>query len=131
MRKEGRVMQKKALTIGLSAFALGFYFLIVLYIFFAILHIDALKNFETALAFELVGFFLLLYFILGNIFFKPIKIGFYIPILITTVLYTVFLDLINIVLIASMPSVYFILIHLILLFIYCIISIPMYIMGRR
>lgn len=124
-------MQKKALTIGLSAFALGFYFLIVLYIFFAILHIDALKNFETALAFELVGFFLLLYFILGNIFFKPIKIGFYIPILITTVLYTVFLDLINIVLIASMPSVYFILIHLILLFIYCIISIPMYIMGRR
>lgn len=124
-------MQKKALTIGLSAFALGFYFLIVLYIFFAILHIDALKNFETALAFELVGFFLLLYFILGNIFFKPIKIGFYIPILITTVLYTVFLDLINMVLIASMPNVYFILIHLILLFIYCIISIPMYIMGRR
>ena len=124
-------MQKKALTIGLSALALGFYFLIVLYIFFAILHIDALKNFETALAFELVGFFLLLYFILGNIFFKPIKIGFYIPILITTVLYTVFLDLINMVLIASMPNVYFILIHLILLFIYCIISIPMYIMGRR
>lgn len=124
-------MQKKALTIGLSAFSLGFYFLIVLYIFFAILHIDALKNFETALAFELVGFVLLLYFILGNIILKPIKIGFYIPILIATVLYTVFLDVVNIVLIASMPNVYFILIHLILLFIYCIISIPMYIMGRR
>lgn len=124
-------MQKRALTIGLSAFALGFYFLIVLYIFFAILHIDALKNFETALAFELVGFVLLLYFILGNIILKPIKIGFNIPILITTVLYTVFLNGINMVFIATMPNVYFILIHLILLFIYCIISIPMYIMGRR
>ena len=57
-------MQKKALTIGLSAFATIFYFVIILYIFFAILHIDTLKNFETALAFELIGFFLLLYFIL-------------------------------------------------------------------
>ena len=124
-------MQKKALTIGLSAFATIFYFVIILYIFFAVLHIDALKNFETALAFELIGFILLLYFILGNIILKPIKTGFYIPLLITTVAYTVLLDGLNIAFIVTMPNAYFVLVHLILLFIYCIISIPMYIMGRR
>ena len=104
-------MQKKALTIGLSAFATIFYFVIILYIFFAILHIDTLKNFETALAFELIGFFLLLYFILGNIILKPIKTGFYIPLLITTVAYTVLLDGLNIAFIVTMPNAYFVLVN--------------------
>ena len=124
-------MQKKGLTIGLSAFAICFYIFIVMYVFFAILHVDTLANFEMGMAFEIIGFLLLTYFILGNIISKPIKTGFFVPLLMVTVLYTILLDVINIALITSMPHVFFVLVNFILLFIYSVISIPMYIMGKR
>lgn len=124
-------MQKKGLTIGLSAFVICFYIFIVMYVFFEILHTDTLANFETGMIFEIIGFLFLTYFILGSLISKTIKTGFFVPLLMVTVLYTILLDIINIVLITSMPHVFFVLANLILLFIYCMISIPMYIMGKR
>jgi hypothetical protein len=48
-----------------------------------------------------------------------------------TVIYTVLLDIVNIAFVARVGSAGFVLIHLILLFFYCLVSIPMYLMGRR
>ena len=124
-------MQKKGLTVGLSTFAICFYIAIIMYVFFAILHIDTLVNFETGLAFEIIGFVLLTYFIIGNIVSKPIKTGFFVPLLMITIIYTVLLDIINIAFITSIPHVFFVLVHFVILFIYCVVSIPIYIMGRR
>jgi hypothetical protein len=124
-------MGKREVTATLSTLLIAFYVAIIMYVFFAILHIDTLANFETGIAFEIIGFVLLAYFILGNIFSKPIKTGFFVPLILATVVYTVILDVINIACITTMPHSFFILFNFILLFVYCLVSIPMYIMGRR
>lgn len=124
-------MPRKGLTVALTAFAIFFYVAIILYVFFAILHIDTLVNFVAAMVFEIIGFGLLAFFILGNIILKPIKTGFYVPLLMMTIIYTIILDVVNIALITTLSHVFFMLVNFIILFIYCLISIPMYIMGRR
>ena len=115
----------------LSAFVLCFYMAIIMFVFFAVLHIDSLANYESAMVFEIIGFVLLACLVLGNIFSKPIKTGFFVPLIIVAVTYTIILDVINIVLVMTMPHVFFVLTNVILLFFYCLITIPMYIMGRR
>lgn len=124
-------MGKKSLTAILSSLVVCFYIAIIMYVFFAILHIDTLANFGSAMIFEIIGFVLLAYFILGNIFSKPIKTGYFVPLLMVTIIYTVILDIINLALIFSISHVFFVLSNLIILFVYCLISIPMYIMGRK
>jgi len=115
----------------LSCFLWVFYVAIIMYVFFAVLKIDTLDNFVSALVFEIIGFVALAYFVFCNMFSRPIKIGYLIPLIMTTVIYTIALDVINFACITSVSSVQFTLIHLILLFVYCLVSIPMYLMGRR
>lgn len=123
-------MGKRGLTAVLSSFMIALYIVIILYVFFAVLHVDILANFLSALVFEIIGFILLAYFVLGNILSKSIKTGFFVPLIMATVIYTIALNIINLVL-TLMPTTFFILTNFILLFIFCIISIPMYIMGKR
>lgn len=115
----------------LSIFLLGFYIVIILYLLLAILNINTLKNFSSALLFEIIGFFILAYFIFCNVFSTTVKIGYFIPLLLSTLIYTIVLNIVNIVFITSVSSVFFTLIHLLILFVYCLISIPIYLMGRR
>jgi hypothetical protein len=124
-------MGKKGVTVALTAFIIAFYVAIIMYVFFAVLHIDALANFISAMTFEIIGFCLLTYFVLGNILAKPIKTGYFVPLILVTVVYTIALDVINLACVATMSNVFFVLANLVLLFIYCLVSIPMYIMGRR
>jgi hypothetical protein len=124
-------MGKKGVTVALTTFIIAFYVAIIMYVFFAVLHIDALANFISAMTFEIIGFCLLTYFVLGNILAKPIKTGYFVPLILVTVVYTIALDVINLACVATMSNVFFVLVNLVLLFIYCLVSIPMYIMGRR
>ncbi|MDE6026206.1 MAG: hypothetical protein K2G45_12240 [Lachnospiraceae bacterium] len=124
-------MDKKGLTKILSIFIICFYIAIIMYIFFAVLNINALVNYESALVFEIIGFVLLAYFVLGNIFAKPIKTGYFVPLIMITVIYTIVLNVVNLICVTYMANVFFVLINLIVLFVYCLISIPMYIMGRK
>lgn len=57
----------------LFSFILCFYTAIILHVFFAVLHISTLENFEAALVFEGIGFALWFYLI----FSAPIKTGFW------------------------------------------------------
>ena len=116
---------------GLSCFLWIFYVTIVLYVFFAVLNIDTLENCVSALIFEIIGFFALAYFICCNMFLRSVKVGYFVPLVMVTVIYTIVLDIVNIAYVASIRSVLFILIHLVVLFIYSLVSIPMYLMGRR
>lgn len=115
----------------LSCFLWVFYVAIILYVFFAVLNINTLENFASALIFEIMGFLALAYFIFCNMFSNPIKVGYFVPLVMTTVVYTVILDAVNIACITTVGNVFFTLIHLVLLFAYCLVSIPMYLMGRR
>jgi hypothetical protein len=115
----------------LSGFLWVFYVAIILYVFFAVLNINTLENCASALIFEIIGFVILAYCIFYNMCTRPIKVGYFVPVVMTTVVYTIVLDVINIAFITSVSSVIFTLIHLIVLFAYCLVSIPMYLMGRR
>lgn len=123
-------MGKKKLTVILSLFLLCFYIGIIMYVMFRILHVEVLANFETAIAFEVIGFLLLICFVLCGICAGALKVGYYVPLMIATILYTIILDMINFLCVTEMRHIWFVLLHFVLLFVYCLISIPMYIMGR-
>jgi hypothetical protein len=115
----------------LSTFLWAFYMIIILYVMFGVIHINELDNFIAALLFEAIGFLALGAVILGSMFSTPLKIGYLVPLIMVTVIYTLLLDVVNIVFVGIVGSAGFVLIHLVLLFFYCLISIPMYLMGRR
>ena len=109
-------MSKKGLTAILSACMVTFYAAIIMYVFWGIFHVQGLRNFETALFFEIISFIFLIYVV---------------PRVMYTIVYVIILDVLNVGFIAIMPHVYLVLLNLVLLFIYCFISIPMYIIGKR
>lgn len=123
-------MDKKRLTVGLSAFVFALYIVIILYVLFAVLHIQTYTNFIEALIFQIIGFVLLAWCVFGSILSRSIKTGFLIPLITTTILYTILLNILNIWAVMIVSNVFFTLLHFILLLVYCLISIPMYIMGR-
>lgn len=123
--------KNKTLVIALAVFLLCFYAAIVLYVFLGVIHIHMLHNFVTGMIFEAIGFAFLVLLVLGNIISHPIKTGYFVPIVIATVCYTILLDVLNIVGSMTMISSFFTLLHMILLFVYCLVFIPMYIMGKR
>lgn len=115
----------------LSCFIWGFYVAIILYVFFAVLNINTLENFASALIFEIIGFLVLAYFIFCNMFSNTIKAGYFVPLVMTTVVYTAILNVVNIAFMTTVGNVFFALIHFVVLFVYCLVSIPMYLMGRK
>ena len=124
-------MKKKGLTLFFTGFLVLFYIAVVLFVLFGIIKGNTVENFKSAVVFEVVGFVFLILLILGNVIVKPIFIGYFAPLITVSVLYTTVLDVINLMLISKISNKYFILINLFLLFFYCLISIPIYIMGRR
>ena len=123
-------MGRKGLTVALSLFMLCFYIGIIMYVMFRILHVDVSANFEAAMAFEVIGFLLLTYFVLCGVWMTNMKTGYFVPLMMVTILYTIILDVINFWCVTAMKNVWFVLVHFVLLFIYCLISVPMYIMSR-
>lgn len=121
----------KSLICAMAAFLLLFYVVIMMYVFIGVLHINSFENFITGMFFEIIGFLVLMFVVFGSILSKSVKVGYMIPLVMVTVFYTVLLDLLNILGIAVMSFSIFTLLHLILLFGYCFVSIPMYIMGKR
>lgn len=123
--------KKKSLTLVMTLFLLCFYMAIVMYVFFAVLHIEALKNFVCAMLFELLGFAFLVGIVISNIVDKSMKTGYFISLLMVTIFYNAILDVINMLFIFMMNNIFFVLVHLVLLFIYCIITVPMFLVGRK
>lgn len=115
----------------MAGFILAFYAGIVMYLLFALLYREDSVNFGSAVVFEIISLVLLVYLVMGNILSKQIKTGYFIPLIMAAVVYTVVLDGVNIAYIANMTQPGFVLMHLILLFIYCLISMPIFVMGRR
>ena len=115
-------MNKKGLALFFTGFLVLFYIAIVLFVLFGIIKEDTIDNFKSAVAFEFAGFDFLIILIIGNVIKKHITVS---------VLYTIILDIVNLALIDKISNKYFILINFILLFMYCLTSIPMYFVGRR
>lgn len=124
----------RSTKIALSLIPVALYIVIIEYVLFAIVKITESDNFIAGFVFETVGIVFLVAVIMaalglitgvGNI-----KIGFLVPIITITVLYTALLDLINIFGTLTMSGTWFVLLHLLLLFVYLVITIPMLIAGK-
>ena len=124
-------MGKRALSVALYSFMLVFYLGIVLYIFIEILHADTLSNFLAASIFEIIGFVFLAYFLISGLAVSPVKMGHFPSLFIVTTVYIVLLNVVNFALISVISGSFFILLNLILLFVYGLVAIPIYIMGRK
>lgn len=124
-------MNKKGLTFILTAFLIAFYTVIIFFLMLSIFNIDETDNFGTAIIFEIIGILLIAFFILGGILSESISTGYLVPLIMVTVIYALVLDVINIVMARTMSSNFFVLVNLIVMFVYCMISIPMYVMGRK
>ncbi len=123
--------KRKTVTLAMSAFLLLFYISIIMYVFFFIVQIDTFQNFIAGMVFKVIGFSILAVLILGNILTSAIKTGYFVPMLIIAIMYNIILDIFNIFGIMAVSSGFFTFLHFILLFIFCLLSIPMYIMGKR
>lgn len=85
----------------------------------------------VGITFEVIDFLILLFFVFIKMSRNNLKTGYFVPLLVITVLYTIILNTMNFVGIAIMPNAFFMLIHLVVLFVYCSVSVPMYLMGLR
>lgn len=121
-------MKKREITIALSAILFVFYVSTILYVSIGVMHVDMLVNYFSSIIYQVIGFVFLAYFIFCNIVSRSMKTGYLVPLIIATVLYTV---AVNVALVASIPHVFFVLINRGLLILYALVSIPMYVMGRK
>lgn len=124
-------MKKREFALGFCVFMIFFYIAIVMYTLFFLLNIRTLGNFIAALFFEFIGIIVIAYFLLSNILSSNIKIGFFAPLIMINIFYILLLNVLNLGCITMMSSSTFVLLNLLILFIYCLISAPMYIMGRK
>ena len=100
---------KQNLVTALSFLAFIFYMILIMYIFLVILTpVYNVVNFAFAILFEIVGFMILAYFILGSIFLRQVKVGYIVPLVLLTIFW-----------------------NLVLLFVYCLIAVPMYVMTKN
>ena len=77
------------------------------------------------------GLVILAFMFVWNFLFRTVKLGYYVPILVITFIYTILLDVLNLAGICVIAGSLFLLLHLVLLFVYCLIAAPMYVMGRK
>lgn len=133
MWKESGIMEKeriKTITILLSLIIFLFYCVIIGYILFQVVNLDEHKNFVCGIIFEGIGILMLLISVIFGIL-KRVKIGFLLPVIVCTVIYTIILNSLNFFAYAVMTSNVFFLAHMVVLFIYLLIIVPMLVMGKK
>ena len=123
-------MKNRGLVLIFSSLLFAFYIGIILFILFAVVNAYRFINCGVAVTFEAIGF-LLLGLVIYKVIVSPLRVGYAVPLVITTVIYSLILDVICLLFVATMPFSLFISLNLILLFLYCLISIPMIVMGRK
>lgn len=115
----------------IAVFLLVLYLVVVLYAFFGVIDYDRAANFWTGLSFAGLSFVLAAALILFNITTGSLKIGFFAPLVAATVIYGLVINAFNFLLMDALSHPLFLLVHLVLLFLYCLAALPLYYMGRR
>ena len=101
-----------------------------MYVLCAIRNDDKVGNFGYAMFFQMIGICLLIYIIFTSILKKAHDVGYSIPLIMVTIVYNGLLDIVSFVFF-NMTKTYFVLVNIVLFFVYCLVSVPMYIMGNN
>ena len=123
-------MKNRSVIVRCSALVFVLYMALISYVLIAVLNLHTLENFEVAMAYELLGFMTLAYFIFSGLHSNPVKAGFYVPLLMTTLAYNGLLNLVTMFLMVHISPVVFFLLHFILLLFYTLVALPLYVFGR-
>jgi hypothetical protein len=133
-KEGGYLMNENKTSLGklLSLFLLLFFFVIVLFVLFSVLNINDFKVFPAVLTFSIINFIILLVVIGGGSeLIEKIGVASYISICFVTVIFT----LLQFVYLGfgyqSEAIISYILYHLIILFVYFVIIIPIVLMGIK
>ena len=62
---------------------------------------------------------------------KNLKVGYFIPLVMVTIVYSLLVYILNMALIATITISFLLLLNCVLLFVYCLIAIPMFVMGKN
>ncbi len=123
---------KKRNLLNVLSFLFVLYIIISMCIFLIFSKIDMIENFLTGIFFEVLSIYLCFVFILKNISnHQNKKIGYLVPIVIYTAFYMILMNVLNVWGSLSLNTISFVLSQTVLLFIYFLIVIPMYIMGKQ
>ena len=124
-------MKKRSVTVRGSSLVFILYITLISYVLIAILKLHMLDHFEVAMAYEILGFMTLAYFIFSGLHSNPVKTEFCLPLLMTTLVYNILLNLATMFLMIHISPILFFFIHFTLLLFYTLVVLPLYIMGRR
>ncbi len=117
--------------IFLPAILLVFYLAIFSIITFGIIRFQTHDHFAIAIVFEFIGFLILTAVAIVNMIANPpVKTGFFAPLTIATLVYTVILHILNLLLVPFLPTIWGVLINLIFLFVYLGIGLMFVVAGR-
>ncbi len=127
----GEGKNKRKMAFICAAFLLMFYFVIVSYVYLFMMTWTLMPNYIAGMIYEVIGFLIASYVVLKSVGMPQMKLPYLISILCVTIFYVVICNCINVFGMGTMVTVKFVFLHLVLLFLYCLISIPMYIMGKK
>lgn len=129
-------MNKKAsvstVTIVSSAALLVFLFIILSFVWYDVLDLKISSNFMIGMCFWIINcIILILIFPVKMMSARKIEIGFYVPIIMVTIIYTLLLWGLIAFTLTTVEKTFFVLMNLLLLFLYLLIVIPMIINGTN
>lgn len=107
------------------------YFAIVIYSLFNVVNITSKDSWLWTIVFEIIGAMIFIFYIIGVMDSKVIKFGYKVSLGLSVIAYNVIVAIQNIFQIRYPNIAVFIMLQLITLFVFFIISMPMYIIGRK
>lgn len=124
-------MKKGKIIFGGGLFIIILYILILVQAYITIYNSNMLMKFGLSITFELINIIIMLSVLTECVLHKTLKFAYAVSGIMVMLLYTVFQNVVNLVSFIEISNNWLILCNIILLFIYSLVSIPLYIMGRR
>ena len=124
-------MKKEKIIFGGGLFIIILYILILSQVYFTIYDRNMLMKIGLSMAFELINIIIILSVFAECVWRKSHKFAYAVSGIMVVLLYTVFQNVINLVSFIAISNNLLVLYNMILLFIYSLVSIPLYIMGRK
>lgn len=124
-------MKKTILAFIFSLLLLSIYGFIIFYSLINICNINTTNVFSISIVFQCFGLLSIFFFLFINFSGNKIKTGFFVPLLGCTVIYNIILDVISFGITTETNVFSFVITNSILVFIYLLITAPMYIKGLK
>ncbi len=122
---------KRMKFFGAAMVLLVMYLFIVVYAMFAVVHMEQALNCIAALVFEVIGVAAFGGCLLWGVSNQNLRFAYFVGCLVASLFYNAALNFLNFLGAFTVGNAMFLLMHFILFFVFCAVSFPMYLMGRK